>query len=71
MRQNHQAKVWMENEEVITFAGWIFTDGLPLRNPHVGLDQIETYLHANKASDTVITGFHKAKEQYIKIEKRE
>ena len=52
-------EVGMDNEEVITFAGWIFSSGYPKKNPHAGLPQIKLALLSIKHSKVVWFGFVK------------
>ena len=56
----------MKDGEVVTFAEWIYSDGLPKKNPHASPNQIKIYLHYNNASDTVKIGFFKTLDAYNK-----
>jgi len=47
----------IQNEEIITFEGWIDTTGYLKKNPHAGIPQISLFLQTQNVSDTVRMGF--------------
>ena len=49
----------LENEEVITFCGWIYSSGYPKKNPHAGIPQIKLALCSVEHSLVVWVGFVK------------
>lgn len=52
--------VSFQNEEIITFEGWIDTTGYLKKNPHAGVPQIFLFLQIQNVSDTVRMGFVKS-----------
>jgi hypothetical protein len=60
------SKVFLENEEVITFNGWIHTIGYVKKNPHSGIPQLILYIRLHNPSKTVKDGFVKACLEYQK-----